>query len=129
MLEEYFALRFAPDATGQPALHTLPRLLDGHTPGVNNLPELLLRLGASTRWDEEKSCFADVAAHLGLFYAPLQPPPDATPAVCEQHARFVEHTLLPAMRTQLWPPERFATDGTVLQVACLEQLYKVFERC
>lgn len=35
----------------------------------------------------------------------------------------------PFHRWALMPPQAFAADGTVLQLACLERLYKVFERC
>jgi len=43
--------------------------------------------------------------------------------------RLVVEVLLPAMRAHLVLPSDCATDGTVVQVAALEQLYKVFERC
>ncbi|CAM9906549.1 unnamed protein product [Discosporangium mesarthrocarpum] len=51
--------------------------------------------------------------------------PLAPPEACA----VVQHTLLPSLRWALIPPKAFATDGTVVQVACLERLYKVFERC
>ncbi|CBN80029.1 MutL protein homolog 1 [Ectocarpus siliculosus] len=41
----------------------------------------------------------------------------------------VQNVLYPAFRWALLPPQAFAADGTVLQLACLERLYKVFERC
>ncbi|XP_024542568.1 LOW QUALITY PROTEIN: DNA mismatch repair protein MLH1 [Selaginella moellendorffii] len=41
----------------------------------------------------------------------------------------IQHVLFPAMKLLLKPPVRMATDGTALQVACLENLYKIFERC
>lgn len=41
----------------------------------------------------------------------------------------VQHTLFPVMRTDFSPPKRFANDGSVVQIACLENLYKIFERC
>lgn len=40
-----------------------------------------------------------------------------------------EHVLLPALRTRLAPPCNMATDGCVLQIADLRELYRVFERC
>jgi DNA mismatch repair protein MLH1 len=39
------------------------------------------------------------------------------------------HVLFPAVSRRLLPTRASASDGTVLQVACLEQLYRVFERC
>ena len=42
---------------------------------------------------------------------------------------FVQHILLPACRTRYYPRKEFATDGTILQIAALENLYRQFERC
>eukprot|EP01027_Heterolobosea_sp_BB2_P019333 GEZU01027142.1.p1 GENE.GEZU01027142.1~~GEZU01027142.1.p1 ORF type:complete len:157 (+),score=24.32 GEZU01027142.1:362-832(+) len=39
-----------------------------------------------------------------------------------------QHVLFPCCRLFFAPPKRFATDGTVVQVACVENLYKIFER-
>ena len=39
------------------------------------------------------------------------------------------HVLFPAMSKHLRPSKALATGGAVLQVACLQQLYRVFERC
>ena len=41
----------------------------------------------------------------------------------------VQHVLFPAMRYLVLPPRSFANDGTVVQLVCTSQLYKVFERC
>jgi hypothetical protein len=41
----------------------------------------------------------------------------------------VQHVLFPAMRYLVLPPRAFANDGTVVQLVCTSQLYKVFERC
>lgn len=41
----------------------------------------------------------------------------------------VEHLLVKAFRTHLSPPQHFSQDGSVLQIANLPDLYKVFERC
>lgn len=42
----------------------------------------------------------------------------------------VEHVLFPALKSgELLPPRRMAEDGSVLQIADLHDLYKVFERC
>jgi len=41
----------------------------------------------------------------------------------------VEHVLFPAVKANLLPPKRWIDDGTILQIADLPDLYKVFERC
>ncbi|XP_031389745.1 DNA mismatch repair protein MLH1 isoform X2 [Punica granatum] len=41
----------------------------------------------------------------------------------------IQHVLFPAMRLFLKPPASMATNGTFVQVASLEKLYKIFERC
>lgn len=52
---------------------------------------------------------------------PLQP-------ACAE-AWTVQHVLLPAMRRSYEPPAAHAHDGAVVQIACTEMLYKIFERC
>ncbi|KAG0491223.1 hypothetical protein HPP92_004621 [Vanilla planifolia] len=41
----------------------------------------------------------------------------------------IQHVLFPSMRLFLKPPNTMATNGTFVQVASLEKLYKIFERC
>ena len=41
----------------------------------------------------------------------------------------VEHVVFPALRTEFVPQKKMATDGSLLQIADLHDLYKVFERC
>ncbi len=41
----------------------------------------------------------------------------------------VEHIVYPALRHMFAPPARFATDKSIVQIADLHDLYKVFERC
>ena len=47
----------------------------------------------------------------------------------EGEARVARHALFPAMSRWLRPSKTLAASGAVTQVACLEQLYRVFERC
>jgi len=130
MLEEYLALQLCaePNIEGGIALLSLPELLPGHVPDACNLPEFLLRLANQTRWTQEKPCFADLATHISRLYA-WRPHAGATADDVRAHEWSVENVLFPALRTHLHPPSAFASDGTMLQVACLEQLYRVFERC
>ena len=43
----------------------------------------------------------------------------------------IQNVLFPRFRSALefTPPRRFANDGTVVEIAALENLYKIFERC
>lgn len=41
----------------------------------------------------------------------------------------IQHVLFPSMRLFLKPPNVMATNGTFVQVASLEKLYRIFERC
>ncbi|KAI3872153.1 hypothetical protein MKW98_011645 [Papaver atlanticum] len=41
----------------------------------------------------------------------------------------IQHVLFPSLRLFLKPPKLMATNGTFVQVASLEKLYKIFERC
>ncbi|KAF7123256.1 hypothetical protein RHSIM_Rhsim12G0006000 [Rhododendron simsii] len=41
----------------------------------------------------------------------------------------IQHVLFPSMRLFFKPPTSMATNGTFVQVASLEKLYKIFERC
>lgn len=41
----------------------------------------------------------------------------------------IQHLLFPALKFFLKPPIHMANDGTIVQVASLENLYKIFERC
>ena len=98
-------------------------------------------------WDSEEPCFRSFAQECSRFYA-FKPDPfqaddnsceddnegiDATMAKlsssCHSWQWTVEHVLFPAFRTGLMPPSRFSEDGTLLQIANLPDLYKVFERC
>ncbi|CAI5537348.1 unnamed protein product, partial [Closterium sp. Naga37s-1] len=76
MLSEYFALSISPDAH----LLSLPLLLDHHTPDLTRLPSLALALANEVEWDDEKACFASLAAALAdffAFHAPLLPRPSS----------------------------------------------------
>ncbi|KAK1554373.1 hypothetical protein Q3G72_011299 [Acer saccharum] len=41
----------------------------------------------------------------------------------------IQHVLFPSMRLFLKPPTSLSANGTFVQVASLEKLYKIFERC
>ncbi|CAK7344777.1 unnamed protein product [Dovyalis caffra] len=46
-----------------------------------------------------------------------------------QREWLIQHVLFPSMKLFLKPPTSMAANGTFVQVASLEKLYKIFERC
>jgi len=121
MLDDYFSIQV--DAEGR--LLALPLLLDDFRPPIVALPLFLIRLATEVNWESERQCLHDISRELARFYSWTPPTDDASEADSFQ----LEHALFPAIKEQLLPDKAAAEDGTVLQVADLPDLYKVFERC
>ncbi|ESP00174.1 hypothetical protein LOTGIDRAFT_141270, partial [Lottia gigantea] len=121
MLEEYFSIEI--DKTGN--LLTLPMLLENYIPILDGLPMFILRLATEVNWDEEEECFKTFAKETSDFYAVRKSifPSDTS------WKWTVEHVIYPAIKSQLQPPNKFSEDTSILQLANLPDLYKVFERC
>ncbi|KAL7487865.1 hypothetical protein ACHAW6_013431 [Cyclotella cf. meneghiniana] len=144
MLEEYFSIRFEwRDVQGRSQRRAL--FLTGlpicHTPQPHALPVFLIRLATEVDWTAELPCFQGICTEIGSYYAEL---PVASSATCftvahssnknmeliEDEAKsYVKHILYPAIAHLVVPPKDFAANGTVLKLANLTSLYKVFERC
>lgn len=136
MLKEYFSLEISKDGL----LHSLPLILTNHVPDLTFLPSFLYHLGSRVNWQEEKPCFHDICYELAQFYS-LHPGSFAmidsdesfvqsnVSSTQTDHSHLIEHVLFPAFRSYFLPGTKHASDGTVIQIACLPDLYKVFERC
>lgn len=127
MLEDYFSMEIDQDGN----LTGLPLLLDKFSPVMEGLPMFILRLATEVNWDEEKECFRDFSKECSAFYSIrkqyiLQNDPDTEGTSWRWS---VEHVIFKALRSLFSPPRSFSEDGTVLQIANLPDLYKVFERC
>ena len=112
----------------------LPVMLSGYTPEIGKLPEFVLALAEDVDWTDEKACFEALARVLGTFYAidgaHDDVDDDDTNGTKESPSlRVARLVVFPAMKRRLLPPRRFADSGEVVQIACLERLYKIFERC
>ena len=149
MLKEYFALDISVDDTSDDAmLLGLPELIESYNPPLLLLPLFLLKLARDSVWDEEQRCFESIAHAIADFYflreqsmyvEKKSTATAASAAVASTGASaplpplswFVPHVLLPAFRHRVSfsPPAHAANDGTVTQIASLENLYKIFERC
>lgn len=130
MLEDYFSMEIDQDGN----LTGLPMLLDKYTPIMEGLPMFILRLATEVNWDSEKECFRDFSKECSAFYSirkqyVLEPQPGDQQDSDSNWRWKVEHVIFKAFRTLFTPPQQFSEDGTVLQIANLPDLYKVFERC
>nr|XP_056713622.1 DNA mismatch repair protein Mlh1 [Euleptes europaea] len=136
MLKDYFSLEIDEDGN----LTGLPLLIDNYIPLLEGLPMLVLRLATEVNWDEEKECFESLSKECAMFYSIrkqyIMDEPDLNAQQADELGPSthswkwtVEHVLYKAFRTYLMPPKNFTEDGTILQLANLPDLYKVFERC
>lgn len=142
MISEYFSIDI--DSRGQIA--ALPLLLQGYTPNMAKLPELLLRLAASVNWDEEKRCFDGISRELAKFYSVrfLLLPDDGgniptdidrpeyvslNGTTFSRFKKTVELIVLPAIRRCFVAPKTFPARSCMIELTDLPNLYRVFERC
>lgn len=145
MLDEYFSIGI--DAQGR--LWSLPELLPNHIPEISSFPTLLLLMCERVDWSEERSCFESLAKVLAEAYSCLPPLaelptcgaaaacdddeecPVKTPSIIDRrNARYIlKNVLFPALRKHLAPPETWEGTAIFLEIACLQKLYRIFERC
>ncbi|XP_053570432.1 DNA mismatch repair protein Mlh1 [Bombina bombina] len=134
MLKDYFSLEI--DEEGR--LTGLPLLIDNYIPPLEGLPMFILRLATEINWDDERECFESFSKECSMFYSlrkqyileESEKSSDNNPGFGSASWRWTtEHILYKCFRTHLLPPKPFAEDGTILQLANLPDLYKVFERC
>ncbi|XP_036926587.1 DNA mismatch repair protein Mlh1 isoform X1 [Sturnira hondurensis] len=137
MLADYFSLEI--DEEGN--LIGLPLLIDNYVPPLEGLPIFILRLATEVNWDEEKECFESLSKECAMFYSVRKQYVSEESTLSGQQQSggpgsaphpwkwTVEHIVYKACRSHLLPPKRFTEDGTVLQLANLPDLYRVFERC
>eukprot|EP00116_Pleurobrachia_bachei_P001154 sb/3461416/ len=123
MLSDYFSL----EITEKGILTGLPVVIDNYPPLLQRLPMFLLRLSTEVDWDSERGCFEGISREIARFYT-LTEPAEGDPNIRDWKFTL-ENVLWPQIRTVYIPDETVTTDGTVLQIADLHNLYKVFERC
>ncbi|KAG8033859.1 hypothetical protein G9C98_008340 [Cotesia typhae] len=118
MLKEYFAIVI----TKNGYIKSLPVLLEDYCPDVaGELPKFVVRLATEVDWTEEQKCFEGISRETARFYSNVDFNKDW------QH--LIEYVLFPAVKESLLPPKEFAHDSSILKIASLPDLYKVFERC
>lgn len=120
MMKEYFSIVI--DKKGN--LKSLPVLLDKYFPFEGGLPLYILRLSTEVDWTTEQLCFQNICRETAKYFSEIN-------SIHGSHnwKYITEHVLYPAIKESLLPPKHFAHDSTILQIASLPDLYKIFERC
>lgn len=122
MLKENFSIEI--DDEGR--LCSLPEILDDLVPPIDGLASFILKLSTDVDWNGEMSCFDSLSRELSEYYSI----PNSTKDVDEESSRNIEHIYFPALKLySFYPPRIFSADETIVQIASLDKLYKVFERC
>ncbi|GAB1865171.1 DNA mismatch repair protein Mlh1 [Camponotus japonicus] len=120
MMNEYFSIVM--DKVGN--LRSLPVLLDKYFPYEAEIPLYIMRLSTEVDWRKEQVCFQNICRETAKFFSYINPKPET-----HDWKYITEHVLYSAIKESLLPPKHFAHDSTILQIASLPDLYKVFERC
>lgn len=154
LLAEYFAVSI--DEKGH--LHSLPQLIPKYLPPLHRLPEFLFKLAVQVNWEEEIDCLHSISRVIAWFYSLCEDyeldddknsasveqivEPDTLKDKSEEEVvkelasgyslqmlKFVtQHIFFPACKQEFYPPQSFL-NGTIIETACLKQLYRTFERC
>ncbi|KAI9561761.1 putative MLH1 [Daphnia sinensis] len=125
MLDDYFSLQI----NEKRHLVAIPLLLVDYIPDLTQLPSFVLRLASDVEWNVEKDCFDTICRVMARFYRKPNDHEVLNVGSDKDWKWTVEHVLYPAIKASLLPPKTWINDGTILQIADLPDLYKVFERC
>ena len=136
MLADYFSLEME-DIEGSLHLTGIPLLLENYCPWFGGLPTYLCMLATEVDWSDEIECFKSFAQVTASFYSVREVRGMEARFDMGQHGgaaegdwrNIVEHVVFPAIKRRLLPPKDCLSDKTLVQVANLPDLYKVFERC
>ena len=133
MLQHHFGIYISSDGE----LRKIPMLLPTEAnvaPNLLHLPECILDLATEVDWDIEENCFEGIARAFGKWYSH---PPTCMKDVEEQVDEKVQYTwfltnIFPEMlrkESEFSPPKTLKESMKIMEVACLQKLYRIFERC
>eukprot|EP01080_Neovahlkampfia_damariscottae_P011871 gene11871-5198_t len=128
ILDEYFSIEIS-----NSNLCTLPQILENHLPNLFRIPQFLFELTSlpEETWKDEKACFQGIALKLSKLYATNKEWEIDDEENTEERLRYLtQHVIFPACKLLFsYPPASFASDQTIIEIANISNLYKVFERC
>jgi DNA mismatch repair protein MLH1 len=123
MLLDYFSIDIE---NGR--LKALPYLLEGYRPSFTALPLFLHRLASEIDWDCEMECISGVARELSMLYAIL--PEDVKDAGQGRRLKDeITNVILPELKSgRFLPHSRLMSEGWVMMLKTVPQMYQIFER-
>ena len=128
LLNDYFSIEIS-----NSNLCTLPQILENHLPNLFRIPQFLVDLISlpEDNWKEEKRCFQSIALKLSSLYSTNKEwEIDEDENSIERLKYTTQHIIFPACKLLFnYPPATFASDQTIIEIANVSSLYKVFERC
>lgn len=104
---------------------TIISFSENYMPDPKCLPMYVTRLATEVNWETEKECFESFARETAKFYSNVP----ASNQNGKDWKWITEHVLFPALKDYFLPPKSFVENGALLEIAKLQTLYKVFERC
>ena len=99
----------------------MPEIIINLQPNLLLLSNFLLKLTLETNWTEELMCFQTIAELLANYYGTFNDNSNISLYELKQW--------YPLFNDYLIPLTIHENDGTIMKIAELNQLYKVFERC
>jgi hypothetical protein len=110
---------------------------------MHGLPEFIFQLATDVNWEEEQPCFENIAQVLAKWYSTPsagindahEEEEDKTSYTTKESSQnkdalMLEHVLFPATKNATFCAPNALNDASfVAPVACLTNLYKIFERC
>lgn len=87
-----------------------------------------MRAGLQVNWTSEKECFDTFLHELAQFNVPFSVTGEPPMNTAQQQWQ-IQHVLYPAFKSYLKPSNKLAKNGNITQIASLDRLYRVFERC
>jgi DNA mismatch repair protein MLH1 len=132
MLDDYFKLTIEDGK-----LTSMPKIVKEIPPYIDYLPVFLVKLAADVDYVVEKNWFKQIWSLLGDYYAKFIYYYAANSENEDEDKRLeslefiLKNMVMPRLKRGLKIRSKFGTecDGTFTTITCLENLYKVFERC
>ena len=135
MLYEYFRIGIEDDK-----LVSLPKIVKEIPPFIDYLPVFIVKLAATVDYTAESTCFrkicellAEYFSHFIYYYAlnHQEEEHDEGSDKLNNVEFILKNILFPRLKKGLKVRSKFGTeiDKTFTTITCLENLYKVFERC